>query len=116
MIVEWWLSKRPIVERFAIASAEAPTGRPLRADEFVEVDWTVSEPGDLDIPDKVERRHHRIHRLLAQAEDRGAAPTVGDLAKALSTSEATIRRDLVAIRSSGATIATRGSRNNALST
>ncbi|MEX0825652.1 MAG: AAA family ATPase [Acidimicrobiia bacterium] len=116
MIVEWWLSKRPIVEQFAIASAEAPTGRPLRADEFVDVDWTVSEPGDQDIPDKVERRHHRIHRLLAEAADRGAAPTVGDLAKALSTSEATIRRDLVAIRSSGATIATRGSRNNALST
>jgi DNA-binding SARP family transcriptional activator len=113
MIVDWWLSKRPVIERFTVASTDAPTGRPLRPNEFVEVDWTTSEPGDLDIPDKIDRRHHRIHRLLEQARTRGGAPTVGDLAKALSTSEATIRRDLVAIRSSGATITTRGSRNNA---
>jgi hypothetical protein len=115
MIVDWWRSKRPVTEIFTLASVSAPTGRTLRADEYVAVHWTTSEPADLDIHDKVERRHHRIRRLLEQAAAQGGSPTVGDLARALSSSEATIRRDLTAIRSSGDRITTRGSRTNTAS-
>jgi tetratricopeptide (TPR) repeat protein len=112
MIVDWWRSKRPVTEIHRVAASEAPTGRPLRPDEYVDVDWTISEPSDLDISDKVGRRHHRIRRLLEQAMAQGASPTVGDLAQALSISEATIRRDLVALRKSGDAVNTRGSRPN----
>jgi len=110
MIVDWWRSKRPVTETHVVAASDAPTGRALRSDEYVDVDWTISEPADLDISDKVERRHHRIRRLLEQAAAQGASPTVGDLAKALSISEATIRRDLVALRRGGDPANTRGSR------
>ena len=109
-IVSHWRSCRPEVVGVDLASVRAPTGRSLRTDEYVSVDWTVSEPSDLDIQDRVSRRHHRILRLLDQAEAGGASPTVTDLANALSISEATLRRDLAELRSRGYRVSTRGSR------
>ncbi|RLC74976.1 MAG: hypothetical protein DRI61_15685, partial [Chloroflexi bacterium] len=38
---------------------EAPLGRPLREDEWVEVTWTLALPEDDEISDKVARRQHR---------------------------------------------------------
>ena len=96
--------------RARLPRAEAPTGRPLRDDEWVEVTWTVSAPEDDEIPGKVARRHHQLLRLLQEAADQGAAPTVDDLAAALEVSQPTIKRDLAALRRAGHDVQTRGSR------
>ena len=91
----------------ALPSAQAPTGRPLRDDEWVEVMWTISEPGDLDISSAAARRRHRIARLTAEATAQGAAARVTDLAEALDVSVATVRRDIAASRADGVEIVTR---------
>ena len=93
-----------------LARVDAPTGRPLRDDEWVTVHWTVYAPEDDAIEHKVERRRHRLQRLLNEAEAQGAAPTVEDLAEALGVSRATIKRDLAALREAGIPVRTRGAR------
>jgi DNA-binding SARP family transcriptional activator/tetratricopeptide (TPR) repeat protein len=90
--------------------ADAPTGRPLRDDEYVTITWAVTAPEDEVIEDGPNRRQAQIRRLLQEAADQGAAPTVGDLAAALAVSEPTIRRDLAALRRAGHPAQTRGSR------
>jgi tetratricopeptide (TPR) repeat protein len=90
--------------------ADAPTGRPLRDDEYVTVTWTVAAPEDEALEDGPARRQARIHRLLQEAAEQGATPTVGDLAAALAVSEPTVRRDLAALRHAGHPVKTRGSR------
>ncbi len=92
-------------------AASAPTGRPLRDDEWVEVTWTVTAPEDDAVLGKVARRQQRLQRLLREAQEQGAAPTVDDLADALEVSRATIKRDLAALRRAGHEVRTRGSRN-----
>ena len=47
-------------------------------------------------------------RLVQEAQEQAAAPTVGHLALALGVSDRTIKRDLAALRDSGHIIATRG--------
>jgi tetratricopeptide (TPR) repeat protein len=93
-----------------LPKAEAPTGRPLREDEYIEVDWTVSVPTDNQIQGKTERRQTQLNRLVAEAKAQGAAPTLGDLAEALASSKATVKRDLAALRSLGVELRTRGTR------
>ena len=93
-----------------LARADAPTGRPLRDDEWVIVRWTTHAPEDETIEHKVERRRYRLLRLLTEAAEQGAAPTVDDLAEALEASRATIKRDLAALRRAGMTVRTRGAR------
>ena len=88
---------------------DAPTGRPLREDEVLEVTWTISAPEDDAVSSKVDRRRQRLLRLLRQAAEQGAAPTVADLAAALDASERTIKRDLAALRAEGHDVRTRGS-------
>lgn len=90
--------------------SDAPTGRPLREDEWVSVTWTLAAPEDNEIPGKTPRRHRRLLRLLREAAVQAAAPTVGDLAAALGVGERTIRRDLDALRAAGHDARTRGSR------
>jgi len=94
-----------------LPAAGAPTGRPLREDEWVEVVWTVAALEDETIAGKVARRRHRLLRLLREAKEQGAAPTVDDLAAALEVSRATIKRDLAALRRAGHEVRTRGSRS-----
>ena len=105
----WQAGVRPTHVR--LARADAPTGRPLGDDEWVEITWTLVAPEDEAISGKVARRQHRLLRLLREAEEQGAAPTVDDLASALKVGRATIKRDLAAMRETGQTVRTRGSRN-----
>jgi tetratricopeptide (TPR) repeat protein len=109
-IIDWWLSERPVIKELDVASSLAPTGRPLDVSEIVRVVLTVSSPADLDIPDKVERRQARLQRILREAAAQGGSLTVTDLALALEASEATVRRDLGALRAVGSAVTTRGSR------
>jgi DNA-binding SARP family transcriptional activator/tetratricopeptide (TPR) repeat protein len=89
---------------------DAPTGRPLRAEEMVEVTWTLATPDDDAISGKVARRRQRILRLLQEAARQSAAPTVADLVDVLNVSERTIKRDLAALRAAGHAVSTRGAR------
>jgi len=88
----------------------APTGRPLRDDEWMDVVWNVSAVEDRFISGKVARRRRRLLRLLQEANEQGAAPRVHDLARALDVSPKTIKRDLAALRAAGHNARTRGSR------
>ena len=110
-IIDWWRERKPEIMVVDLPSAGAPTGRSLRPDEYVRVEWTVSQPSDLDIADKVARRHHRILRLLDEAAEQHVSPTVVALAAALDISGATVRRDLQHLRSKGNRVVTRGSRD-----
>ena len=109
-IVAAWEAAQPGRVIFRLPHADAPTGRPLRDDEWVEVAWTVEAPEDETIPRKTARRQHRLLRLLREAAAQGAAPTVDHLAAALKVSRATIKRDLAALRKAGHEVRTRGSR------
>ncbi len=108
-----------LYRRVRLPHSRAPTGRPLREDEYVEVIWTISAPEDDRITEeahsernrRIARRHHRILRLLRQAAEQSAAPTLDDLAEALDVSVSTIKRDLVALRKAGHEVRTRGSRS-----
>lgn len=79
----------------------APSGRPLRPDEFVAVDWTVDAPEDTNLADKPARRRQRLLRLLTEAQSQGARPRGEDLAQVLEVGIATVRRDLAALRAAG---------------
>ncbi|RLC99162.1 MAG: hypothetical protein DRI77_03425 [Chloroflexi bacterium] len=101
---------RPGQIQVRLPAASAPTGRPLREDEFVEVVWTIAAPEDDEIAGKAARRRHCILRLLREAAARSAAPPVAALADALGVSARTIKRDLAALRTAGHDARTRGSR------
>lgn len=89
----------------------APLRRALRDEETVDVTWTVSAPEDEAVHGKAARRQQRLVRLLREAAEQGAAPTVDDLAQALGASVATIKRDLATLRQGGEEVQTRGSRS-----
>jgi DeoR/GlpR family transcriptional regulator of sugar metabolism len=82
----------------------------LQDDEFVPVTWTVFTPEDSTIAGAAARRHQQLLRLLQEAEEQEAAPTVENLAEALEVSRPTIKRDLAALRRKGYEVRTRGSR------
>jgi tetratricopeptide (TPR) repeat protein len=91
-----------------LPAVSAPASRRLREDEYTQVTWTVAAPEDEKIPGKIARRRGRILRLLREAAEQSAAPTVADLADALETSARTIKRDLAALRTQGHDVRTRG--------
>ncbi len=110
-IVEAWSATQPLILTVLLPALEAPTGRPLREDEWVEVAWTIDEPTDRAVTDPVARRRGRLVRLMREARDQGGAPTVEDLASALEVSRTTVRRDLASLRQLGEPVFTRGSRS-----
>jgi tetratricopeptide (TPR) repeat protein len=89
---------------------DVPLGRPVRDDEWTQVQWTITSPSDTSIRNRGERRRTRLQRLAEQAERQGGAPRVEDLAVTLGVSEATVRRDLASLRKAGVGVSTRGSR------
>lgn len=93
-----------------VAAASAPRGRPLRPVELVEVE--VHLEVDSDAPDDpIERRRHLLQRSAEQIVAQGGAATITDLARLLGVSEATVRRDLQALRRAGDVVETRGRRS-----
>jgi DNA-binding SARP family transcriptional activator/DNA-binding transcriptional ArsR family regulator len=112
-ILAAWQAAQPRRVTTRLARTGAPAGRPLRADERIEVTWTLAAPEDEAIRGKAARRRHRLLRLLREAEEQGAAPTVNDLADALDASRVTIKRDLAALRQAGQSARTRGGRKSA---
>jgi predicted ATPase/DNA-binding transcriptional ArsR family regulator len=88
----------------------APTGRPLGDDETRLVVWTVDQPEDTPTDSPIDRRRRRLLRLLAEAGDQGAVPSIEQVAAALDVSDSTVRRDLAVLRESGHPITTRGQR------
>lgn len=107
IVAQWQAGLKQIT--VSLPHIEAPTGRPLRPDEFVSVTWSLETVADAAIIGKKQRRQQRLLRLLDEASAQQAAPTVPDLAKVLQVSPGTIKRDFAALRQAGQTIKTRGS-------
>ncbi|MBV7332321.1 DUF1670 domain-containing protein [Chloroflexi bacterium TSY] len=94
-----------------LAKESAPaSGRALRNNEKQTVTWTLHCPEDATIQGKRALRQHRLMRLVQEAQDQGAIPTVEQLAAALGVSDKTIQRDLRQLRQQDVYLSTRGSR------
>ncbi|MEW5721416.1 MAG: DUF1670 domain-containing protein, partial [Chloroflexota bacterium] len=100
-----WDDYRDLIEgartrrvQIRLPRADAPTGRALRDDEYVEITWTIDAPEDASIKNKTARRQQRLRRLLAEAAAQGASPTHAHLADALGVGLRTVERDVAAIR------------------
>jgi tetratricopeptide (TPR) repeat protein len=78
--------------------ADAPTGRALHDDEYIEITWTIAAPEDASIKGKTARRHQQLRRLLAEAVAQNAAPTHAHLADALGVGLRTVERDAAALK------------------
>ena len=90
-----------------LRAATSTTG-PTPEGDFIDVDWTVAHSGDLLFPEGPERRRQRILRLVEEARGAGAVPSTTDLAIALGSSTATIKRDLAHLRERGHLVDTHG--------
>ncbi|RME06563.1 MAG: DUF1670 domain-containing protein [Anaerolineae bacterium] len=106
-ILSAWESMQPRRQKVRLPRADAPRGRPLRDDEYVEITWTLWTPEDASITQKTERRRARLLRLVQEAAAQGAAPTQQHLAEALGVGVRTIARDMAALRAEGNAIPVR---------
>jgi hypothetical protein len=84
-----------------LPSVRTRRGRPLQDCEHVDVLWTLHRAEDDMIHAKAARRQRIILRLVEEARQQDASTTVAALARALSVSERTIKRDLAALRKEG---------------
>ncbi|MGH8871224.1 MAG: DUF1670 domain-containing protein, partial [Acidimicrobiia bacterium] len=89
---------------------DAPTGRPLDDEDLRHVVWTLDHPEDLRVASPIERRRRRLLRLLTEASEMGAVPSIEHLAGAMGVSDSTVRRDLAVLREEGHRVDTRGHR------
>lgn len=96
-----------------IPAIDAPIGRPLADDDLRQITWTINHPDDSTAGSGIERRRRQILRLLDEAYEAGAAPSIEHLAEAVEVSDSTIRRDLKALREAGHPVVTRGQRRTA---
>lgn len=94
-----------------LPAANAPTGRPLDEQDLRLVNWTIEHPHDERFENEIDRRRARLRRLMEEASQCGAEPSMDHLANALSVSASTIRRDLDSLRTAGYFVRTRGQRN-----
>ncbi|MCB0011123.1 MAG: AAA family ATPase [Anaerolineales bacterium] len=106
-----YLAMRPAPLRVRLVRQDVPLGRPLVAEDYVTVDWTVDAgPADAALQaaaGEATLRRQRLARLMAEARAQGAAPTYGDLAQVLQVSERTIERDIKQLAAGGHAIHTR---------
>jgi tetratricopeptide (TPR) repeat protein len=94
-----------------LARTNTPLGKTLSEADRIKVQWTV-DSGAADAEfllrhGKIALRHHRLQRLIAEAQAQGATPTDLDLAQALGVNVRTIERDMALIRSQGKSVPTR---------
>ncbi len=108
-ITEAWARTQPTQAVVQLPASGVPTGRPLRPDDYRNIEWTIHHPDDQSMAG-ADRRRRRLLRLLSEADEQGGSPTVEHLADALGASVATIRRDLKRLRSDGHDVRTRGAR------
>jgi hypothetical protein len=104
-----WAGLQPEVITVELPAIDAPSGRPLRAEDHVTVLWTVAQRDDPH--DARTARAARLVRLADEAARQGAAPTVDHLAAALGASRSTVRRTLADLRAEGIDVITRGARD-----
>ncbi|MGH1489156.1 MAG: AAA family ATPase [Acidimicrobiales bacterium] len=92
-----------------VPAIDAPMGRALHSNEYVDVVLTVTEPQDWTVEQLTKRRQRRIQRLTEEAEEQGGLIRIVDLADALSVSDRTIKRDIAGLRDRGVSLRTRKS-------
>jgi tetratricopeptide (TPR) repeat protein len=107
-IVDAWNQLSPHTIEVLLPAAGTPLGRALGDDELRQVTWTVADPEDDAVTSPIERRRRRLRRLMVEAYDQGAVPSIEQLAEVLGASASTVGRDLMALRSAGHRLATRG--------
>lgn len=95
---------------YLAVSREAPAGRPLAQCERLPVRLTMTAAEDIEVAQKgmALLRQGRIQRLTEEAYDQGGVLTHEDLSYLLSSSPATIKRDVAAMRQRGWLVLTRG--------
>ncbi len=89
IILAAWAAHSPEQRTVTLPGRNDPAARTVQ--------WTVRAPEDADIPDELARRRHRLRRLLDEAAQQDARPTVRALAEVLGVSPRTVRRDLRAL-------------------
>lgn len=93
-----WLAAQPQRVLVCLPRLESATPNPSTEDPYIEVEWTVWDPADAQIANKVTRRRKQLSRLLTEAKAQGVRPTIANLATALGSSQPTIKRDIAALR------------------
>ena len=112
-IVAVWTGLSPRSVQVRLPAVGTPTGRRLREDDLRQVAWTVTD-AEYDLgASPIDRRRHRLLRLMTEAGEQGAVPSIVQLAETLNVSPSTVGRDLVALRSAGHHVITRGLRPRA---
>lgn len=101
---------------YEAVAADEPAGKHIRLTRKVTVRLKLLE-WDTDLESLAEQglsglRRHRLCRLTRQAYDQGALLSYEDLAMLLTTSPATVKRDVSALRQSGLFIMTRGTKQD----
>lgn len=103
---------KPGQMRVILVNRQAGHGRKIKETAMVEVIWTVDGGvEDYEILQQHGRealRRHRIQRLLDEAVEQGGAASQEDLARALTVSVRTIKRDCAYLEEQGIYLPTRG--------
>lgn len=95
---------------FLAVSADSPPGQPVAACRRLTIRLTLDSPDDLTAFSQglAALRRSKIQRLTCEAQEQGALLTQEDLARLLSTSRSTIKRDIAQLRQAGTDVPTRG--------
>jgi hypothetical protein len=92
-------------------SVDEPPGKPISMCRKLEVRLELATPEDLEVlgtKGLAPTRRRRVARLARQARVQGGLLTIEDLSYLLTSSPATIKRDLAALRAEGESVPTRG--------
>jgi hypothetical protein len=88
-------------------SVDEPPGKPITLCRELEVRLELTTPEDLDVlttKGLAATRRRRVARLARQARVQGGLLTIKDLSYLLTSSPATIKRDLAALRDEGESV------------